>query len=84
MPTPLTVTINGRAVQVEAGMTVFAALAIAGVRATRTSVSGEPRSALCGMGICQECRVMVDGAMHVLACQTLCANGQRIDTTGPR
>ena len=76
------VTIDGRTVEVEAGTTVVAALAIAGLRGTRTSVSGQPRAALCGMGVCQECRVTIDGRSHVLACQTLCRDGQIIQTTG--
>jgi predicted molibdopterin-dependent oxidoreductase YjgC len=77
------VTIDARTVEVEAGTTVVAALAIAGLRGTRTSVSGQPRAALCGMGVCQECRVTIDGRSHVLACQTLCRDGQIIQTTGP-
>ena len=75
------VTINARAVEVEAGTLVVAALAMAGLRGTRTSVSGQPRAALCGMGICQECRVTIDGRAHALACQTLCRDGQIIQTT---
>jgi succinate dehydrogenase/fumarate reductase-like Fe-S protein len=31
------------------------------------------------MGVCHECRVMIDG-QRVLACQTLCRDGMRIDT----
>jgi succinate dehydrogenase/fumarate reductase-like Fe-S protein len=38
---------------------------------------------LCGMGICQECRVTIDGRAHALACQTACRDGQIIQTTGP-
>ena len=76
------VTIDARSVEVEAGTTVVAALAIAGLRGTRTSVNGQPRAALCGMGVCQECRVTIDGRSHVLACQTLCHDGQIIQTTG--
>ena len=75
------VTINARAVEVEAGTLVVAALAMAGLRGTRTSVSGQPRAALCGMGICQECRVTIDGRALALACQTLCRDGQIIQTT---
>jgi predicted molibdopterin-dependent oxidoreductase YjgC len=75
------VTIDARAVEVEAGTLVVAALAMAGLRGTRTSVSGQPRAALCGMGICQECRVTIDGRAHALACQTLCRDGQIIQTT---
>ena len=77
------VTIDARTVEVEAGTLVVAALAIAGLRGTRTSVGGQPRSALCGMGICQECRVTIDGRPHALACQTVCRDGQIIQTTGP-
>jgi predicted molibdopterin-dependent oxidoreductase YjgC len=77
------VTIDARAVEVEAGTLVVAALAMAGLRGTRTSVSSQPRAALCGMGICQECRVTIDGQAHALACQTLCRDGQIIQTTEP-
>jgi predicted molibdopterin-dependent oxidoreductase YjgC len=77
------VTVDARTIEVEAGTLVVAALAIAGLRGTRTSVSGQPRAALCGMGICQECRVTIDGRAHALACQTVCRDGQIIQTTGP-
>lgn len=73
-------TIDGRRVAVKAGTTVSAALALTGVRGTRTSVSGQPRAALCGMGVCQECRVTIDGRAHALACQTLCREGQVVRT----
>lgn len=80
------VVIDGEPVDVEQGATVAAALAVCGasMRGTRTSVTGEPRSALCGMGVCQECRVNVDGRAHVLACQTLCRDGQIIQTARRR
>ncbi len=78
------VTVNGDTIALAGGATVAAALAIAGARCSRTSVSGQPRAPLCGMGVCQECRVTVDGRAHVLACQTLCREGQIIETTGPR
>jgi predicted molibdopterin-dependent oxidoreductase YjgC len=77
-------TIDGRRIDVAAGTTVAAALVAAGVQGSRLSVGGEPRSALCGMGVCQECRVTVDGRMHVLACQTVCRDGQIVQTTRPR
>ncbi|CAB3791890.1 Hydrogen cyanide synthase subunit HcnA [Paraburkholderia ultramafica] len=71
-------TINGRTIDVETGATVAAALVIAGVSGLRLSVGGERRSALCGMGVCQECRVTIDGRAHALACQTLCREGQTV------
>ncbi len=35
----------------------------------RTSVTGEPRAPLCGMGVCMECRATVDGVPHQRTCQ---------------
>jgi D-hydroxyproline dehydrogenase subunit gamma len=80
------VTIDGKPVEIEQGATIAAALAVCGGRAygTRGSVTGEPRAPMCGMGVCQECRVTVDGRMHVLACQTVCRDGQIVQTTRPR
>jgi predicted molibdopterin-dependent oxidoreductase YjgC len=78
------VTIDGDVREVAAGITVAAALAVSGVRTTRMSVSSQSRGPLCGMGVCQECRVTVDGRAHVLACQTLCRDGQTIETKGSR
>ncbi len=73
-------TVDGRSIDVEAGTTVAAALVLAGARGTRLSVSGESRAPLCGMGVCQECRVTIDGRAHALACQTLCREGQTVFT----
>jgi succinate dehydrogenase/fumarate reductase-like Fe-S protein len=50
-----------------------------GDRCSRTSVSGQRRAPLCGMGICQECRVNIDG-LRRLACQTICREGMRVET----
>lgn len=75
------VSINGETVQVPEGYTVAAVVMRAGVAAFRHSVSGEPRAALCGMGICFECRVTIDGHPHRLACQTVVTEGMRIETT---
>lgn len=78
----VSLTIDGQLLTVAAGSTVAAALVRAGgVRGTRASVSGMPRTMMCGMGVCQECRVTIDGRAHVLACQTLCRDGMGVDTT---
>jgi D-hydroxyproline dehydrogenase subunit gamma len=76
----VTVHIDGRAVETGAHMTVAAALVQAGVMRTRRSISGEARFALCGMGVCQECRVTIDQVPHRLACQVRCRNGMVIAT----
>jgi predicted molibdopterin-dependent oxidoreductase YjgC len=73
-------TVNGREVRVPAGTIVAAALANAGVDVYRRSVQGEARAPLCGMGICFECRVTIDGRAHCLSCQTVCEEGMRVVT----
>jgi len=75
----ISLTVNGAAVTVAPGTTVAAAVAAAAA-ATRTSVSGESRGPLCGMGICFECRVTIDGVPHQRSCQILCAPGLRVTT----
>ncbi|MFP3794987.1 MULTISPECIES: 2Fe-2S iron-sulfur cluster-binding protein [Paraburkholderia] len=75
--------VDGRSVRVAAGSSVVAAIALAtrdGVVATRRSVTGALRGPLCGMGVCQECRVTIDGVAHRLACQTVCAEGMNVVT----
>jgi predicted molibdopterin-dependent oxidoreductase YjgC len=73
-------TVNGREVRVPPGTVVTAAIAIAGVTGYRRSVSGEARGPLCGMGICYECRVAIDGQAQRLSCQTVCAEGMQVVT----
>jgi predicted molibdopterin-dependent oxidoreductase YjgC len=79
MLSQLTLTVNGRSIVVPAGTTVAVAMAIAG-QPCRVSVSGEPRGALCGMGICFECRVTIDGRPHCLGCRVLCQPGMDVRT----
>lgn len=73
--------VNGNAVRVADGATVAAAVAIAGV-ATRRSVGGEPRGPLCGMGICFECRVTIDGRAHERSCQIAARDGMEVAADG--
>ena len=76
----ITLSINASSISVDAGVTVAAAIAMAGSGITHRSVGGAARAPLCGMGICQECRVTIDGRMHQLSCQTLCAEGMHVVT----
>lgn len=72
--------IDGTQIAARSDMTAAAALALAGASAARRSRLGELRAPLCGMGVCQECRVEIDGLAHRLACQTLCQDGMQIRT----
>ncbi|HEY0729093.1 MAG TPA: (2Fe-2S)-binding protein [Pyrinomonadaceae bacterium] len=80
MPELITLKVNDAAVSVPAGSMVAAAVLEAGVSSFRRSVTGEARGPLCGMGICFECRVTVNGVAHVRSCQTLCENGMDVRT----
>ena len=76
----VTITVDGRALPVAAGISVAAALLNAGVTAFRRSTTGEARAPLCGMGICHECRVTVDGVAHRRACLVPVAAGMIVRT----
>ncbi|MYN16519.1 (2Fe-2S)-binding protein [Rugamonas sp. FT107W] len=82
--TDVVLNINGHDVHVAQGVSVAAAIAMAGSAVTRRSVRGAARAPLCGMGVCQECRVSIDGRMHQLSCQTLCADGMHVITCESR
>ncbi|HTS05526.1 MAG TPA: 2Fe-2S iron-sulfur cluster-binding protein [Candidatus Eisenbacteria bacterium] len=79
MPDSVSVTVNGRSVSVPRGTAVAVAVALAGAPC-RTSVTGEPRGPLCGMGICFECRVSINGKRHCRSCQTICEPGMDVKT----
>lgn len=75
----VTITINGREVPVKTGTVVGAALLTAGIPCRR-STTGQLRTAMCGMGICFECRATVDGIPHRRTCQLLCRSGMVVET----
>jgi predicted molibdopterin-dependent oxidoreductase YjgC len=74
----VSITVNGVEVSVKQGTTVAAAILIAGETAFRRSISGEPRGPLCGMGVCYECRVSIDGEAHARSCQIPCRAGMNV------
>ena len=80
MPDNVRLVVNGVAVEIAAGSMVSAAILKTGTTAFRRSVTGEPRGPLCGMGICFECRVTIDGEAHCRSCQTICREGMDIRT----
>jgi sarcosine oxidase subunit alpha len=79
----VTLTIDGTAIQVPEGSVVATALATAGIEAPHRSTTGEPRGPLCGMGMCGECRVTVNGVPHVRSCHTVCETGMEVTTDAP-
>ncbi len=80
MAETVTLVVNGAAVTVPAGAMGSAAVTSAGVSAFRRSVTGQPRAPLCGMGICFECRVTVNGREHCRSCQIPSEPGMQVRT----
>jgi sarcosine oxidase subunit alpha len=74
------IVVDGRSVAVTGDETLAAALLNAGVVHFRTSVTGEARAPLCGMGSCFECRVRVNGITHQRACLLFCEEGMIVET----
>ena len=79
MPDPVRLTVNGSEVRVSPGVTVAVAVMISGVPC-RQSVLKESRGPLCGMGICFECRVTINGVPHCRSCQIVCEDGMDVRT----
>jgi len=60
-----------RAIPIRDGQSVAAALTAAGIRefrATRRMLDGAGRGVFCGMGVCQDCLVELDGTPNSRAC----------------
>lgn len=72
---------NDRPLSVPAGITVAAALLLAGVQRFRASaVSGAPRAPYCMMGVCFECLVEIDGQPSRQACLVAVREGMQVQT----
>ncbi len=65
---------EGRMLQARDGQTIAGVLLSHGIRTWRTA-DGAPRGIFCGIGVCQDCVVTVDGVQGVRACQRTAAHG---------
>jgi predicted molibdopterin-dependent oxidoreductase YjgC len=72
---------DGREVPFRPGQSVGAALTAAGVRSWRTTrVAGRPRGLFCGIGVCFDCLVVVDGRPNERACLVPADAGMSVAT----
>lgn len=73
--------VNGQSVSAFAGDTVAGLLFTIGALRVRRSFNLQlPRGYYCGMGVCWECTVAIDGQSGVRACLTEIRDGMRIVT----
>ncbi len=72
---------DGEEVEAQEGQTVAGVLLAKGIRSWRTTRGeGRPRGLFCGIGVCFDCLVRVNGVPDVRACQRLVADGDDIRT----
>jgi predicted molibdopterin-dependent oxidoreductase YjgC len=71
---------DGAEILAEPGQSIAAALIAAGHRSWRsTRVGGEPRGAFCGIGVCFDCLVIVNGQPNQRACLVEVRPGDRVE-----
>lgn len=75
---PVVFTHDGVAVEARQGESLAAALSHHGRLALSSARDGSPRGVTCGMGVCQECRVIVDGKANQRACLTKARAGMSV------
>ena len=75
---------DGKTVSIRPGLSLAAALTEAGIRAFREGPNGAPRGMFCGIGICQDCLVEVDGTPNQRACMTKGRPGLTVCTQASR
>jgi D-hydroxyproline dehydrogenase subunit gamma len=74
--------VDGRTVAVPADTMLASALLNLGMASFRRSLAGEARGPVCGMGICYECRVSIDGEPHRRSCMEPVREGMDVVTGG--
>jgi sarcosine oxidase subunit alpha len=80
----VTLFVNGKAITACRGETVHAALLAAGFRVLRKSkTAAEFRGFLCGMGVCYECLVTINGFAGQRACMRLVEDGMEVRIDEP-
>lgn len=76
----ITIRVDGRNISAREGETVHAALTAAGIYRLRRLPDGSARGVFCGMGICYECLVTIDGVPFQRACMTRVRGQMEIQT----
>jgi aerobic-type carbon monoxide dehydrogenase small subunit (CoxS/CutS family) len=80
-PTEVTITVDGETLIGVAGQSIAGViLANDRVGFRRTSVHGTQRGVFCGIGVCFDCLVVVDGVEDVRACQRRARTGDVVTT----
>jgi len=71
MSTRFEFSFEGKPIAAREGQSVAAALLEAGERCLRIDEAGNAKGAVCGIGVCWECRCSIDGVPDTRACLTV-------------
>jgi sarcosine oxidase subunit alpha len=78
---PFEIDVDGEKFMAYQGETIAAVLVAAGRRTFRwTAKRHQPRGMYCGIGLCHECLMVVNGVPNTKACQTLATPGCQVET----
>jgi hypothetical protein len=69
------ISFDGKPISARQGQSVAAALIAAGERCLRIDEAGNPKGAVCAIGVCWECRCVIDGVPDTRACMTPARSG---------
>ncbi|WP_150462692.1 (2Fe-2S)-binding protein [Nesterenkonia ebinurensis] len=83
MSETITLSVDGEEITIEPKRTVAAALMLAAERPAwrRTRFNNEPRGLFCGIGVCFDCLVTVNGEASLRACLIPAEDGMVIETS---
>ena len=77
----LTLSFDGVPIEARPGQSVGAALTDAGINSWRTTRrKNRPRGLFCGIGVCYDCLIVVDGVPNQRACLVMARDGLRLET----
>lgn len=81
MTQKITFTFNGQDVSCESGQSIAAALIANGNRELRSTRFGDkPRSIFCGIGVCFDCVVVIDGVANQRSCVIAAKQGMKVES----
>jgi predicted molibdopterin-dependent oxidoreductase YjgC len=73
-----TITANGRDIECRSGQSIAAALIASGTPVWSATRSGARRGVFCGIGVCYDCLVELNGVPSVRACQAAAEPGDTV------
>lgn len=74
------VTVDGQPLVAYEGETIATTLMASGKKVFRHTHTGAPRGIFCGIGLCYDCTVTIDGIRTVRACVTPVGEGMNVST----